>query len=124
MNAYERVMSTLQGKPVDRPPVLAVLGAYGGQLANIPLKQLYTDVDSYIQGQQAVQEAFHLDMVLAPFDFSVLAEAFGGITAFFENQAPNMKTAPAETIQDAIALKIPDLETDGRLPCTPGMGIN
>ena len=32
MNAYQRVMNTLQGLPTDRVPVFAVLGAYGGRL--------------------------------------------------------------------------------------------
>ena len=33
-------MNTLQGQPVDRPPVLAVLGAYGGKLTRPPLPEL------------------------------------------------------------------------------------
>jgi hypothetical protein len=36
MNSYERVMNALSGEPVDRPPVLAVLGASGGTLTGSP----------------------------------------------------------------------------------------
>lgn len=116
MNSYERVMSALSGKPVDRPPVLAVLGAYGGRLAGIPLQELYTQADRYVAGQQAVLETFPIDMVLAPFDFSAIAEAFGGTPAFFDHQAPNMKRPGFASAQAVLETPLPDAQTTGRLP--------
>ena len=71
----ERVMNTLSGKPCDRVPVCAVLGAYAGGRIGADLRDLYTDAEVYVRGQVALQEAFGFDMVLAPFDFAAIAEA-------------------------------------------------
>ena len=40
VNAYERLMRTLQGESTDRVPVLAVLGAYGGKLTGVDMQTL------------------------------------------------------------------------------------
>lgn len=109
-------MNTLQGQPVDRPPVLAVLGAYGGRLTGVPLPELYTDANKYVAGQQAVIDAFGIDMALTPFDFSAIAEAFGGTVAFFDHQPPNMKRPGIPTIAEALTVPMPDPQATGRLP--------
>ena len=116
MNSYERVMKTLQGQPVDRTPVMAVLCTYGGRLTNVPLPKLYTDVDLYVVGQQAIQKTFGLDTVLAPFDSSIIAEAFGGKPVFFDHQPPNMKRPAAANIDEAIELSLPNPHRTARLP--------
>lgn len=116
MNSYERVMNTLQGKPVDRVPVFAVLGAYGGKLTHKGLRTLYSDVDAYVAGQRAVQEALGLDLVLAPFDYSAIAEAFGGKVAWFADQPPNLKTPAVGSAAAALALPVPDPQRTARLP--------
>jgi uroporphyrinogen decarboxylase len=116
MNAHERVMNTLQGRPTDRVPVFAVLGAYGGKLTHTDLRTLYSDARAYVAGQRAVQDTFGLDLVLATFDYSALAEAFGGEVAWFEDQAPNMKRPGARDAAAAMALPLPDPYRTARLP--------
>ena len=116
MNAYERVMNALSGQPVDRTPVLAILGAYGGRLTGTPLQELYTDANKYVTGQQAIINTFGIDMALAPFDFSVIAEAFGGQVAFFDDQPPNMKRPGVPTIAEALTCPLPDPHKTRRLP--------
>jgi uroporphyrinogen decarboxylase len=98
-------MNMLQGHPVDRTPVFAVLSAYGGRVANIDLRTLYNDVESYVTSQQMVQKTFGFDLVLPPFDYCAIAEAFGGEIVYFEDQPPNMKR-PATIIPEKV-LKIP-----------------
>lgn len=116
MNAHERVMCTLQGGRPDRVPVFAVLGAYGGKLARIDLRTLYGDAAAYVAGQKAVLDAFGLDMALAPFDFTAIAEAFGGEAVFFDDQPPNVKRPAVRNGREAVALPLPDPERAGRLP--------
>ena len=116
MNAYERVMNTLQGKPVDRVPVFAVLGAYGGTLTHTELRTLYTDAAAYVAGQRALQETFGFDLVLAPFNYSAIAEAFGGEVAWFSDQPPNMKRPAVHDAAAALALPLPDPHLTGLLP--------
>ena len=116
MNSYERVMSALRGEPVDRPPVLAVLGFYGSRLSGIPVQDLFRSPDHYVAAQQAVIDTFGIDMVLPPFELSLLAEAFSGDEAFFDNQAPNMKRPPAANIGEALEMEMPDPHRTARLP--------
>lgn len=116
MNAYERVMGTLQRQPVDRVPVFAVLGAFGGRLTNTDLHTLYTEPMAWVAGQRALQDAFAFDLVLATFDYSAIAEAFGGQVRFFTDQAPNLSRPAARDAAEASALALPDPRRIGRLP--------
>lgn len=116
MNAYQRVMQTLQKTPVDRVPVFAVLGAYGGKLAGIDLKTVYSDASAWVAGQQAAQDRFGFDLVLSVFDYTTIAEAFGSQVSWFEEQPPNMKRPAVKTAAEALLLALPDPETSGRLP--------
>ncbi len=116
MHAYQRLMNTLLGQPVDRVPVLAVLGAYGGKLTNTDLTTLYRDPAAWVAGQQAAQDTFGFDLVMPPFDYSAIAEAFGGTVAWFDNQPPNMKRPAVDNAQAALKLPLPDPARNGRLP--------
>jgi uroporphyrinogen decarboxylase len=115
MNSYQRVMSTLLGQPVDRLPVFAVLGGYGAKLTGIDLRTLYNDAAAYVAGQKAVREEFGFDLVMTPFVYTAISEAFGGETAWSEYQSPNMKRpgipAPAEALKRAL----PDPRTTATL---------
>jgi uroporphyrinogen decarboxylase len=55
-------------------------------------------------------------MVLGPFDFSAIAEAFGGEAAFFRDQPPNMRRPAAQSATQALGLPLPEPEQAGRLP--------
>lgn len=116
MNSYERVINTLQGIPADRVPVFAVLCAYGGKLTETNLRTLYSDAAVYVAGQRAVQQTFGFDLVLAPFDYGAIAEAFGGETAWFTDQAPNMKRPAVNSAAEALTVPMPDPQCTGRLP--------
>lgn len=116
MNSYQRVMGTLMGQPVDRLPVFAVLGAYGGKLTGVDLRTLYSDASAYVAGQKALQQEFGFDLVMTAFDYSVIAEAFGGEVAWFADQVPNMKKPAARSAADALRLSLPDVSRIGRLP--------
>ncbi|HBA87587.1 MAG TPA: hypothetical protein DCZ75_06225 [Geobacter sp.] len=114
MNSYQRVMNTLSGRPVDRVPAFAILGAYGANLTGCDLRTLYSDAGAYLQAQQALQSSFGFDLVLAPFDFSAIAEAFGGETVWSGLQTPNMRRPAAPTVARALDLRLPG-PGDGRL---------
>ncbi|MDD5284289.1 MAG: uroporphyrinogen decarboxylase family protein [Desulfuromonadaceae bacterium] len=116
MNSYQRVMGTLTGQLVDRPPVFAVLGAYGGKQTNTDLRTLYSDASAHVAGQKALQDEFGFDLVMTAFDFSAISEALGGETAWSIDQAPNMRRPAARNAEDALSLPLPDPEKSGRLP--------
>lgn len=116
MNSYQRVMGILTGQAVDRLPVFAVLGAYGGKLTNTDLRTLFSDAAAYVAGQQALQKEFGFDLVMSAFDYSVIAEAFGGEVAWSTDQVPNMKRPAVRKATDVLLLPLPDVSSSGRLP--------
>jgi uroporphyrinogen decarboxylase len=116
MNSFDRVMHTIQGKKVDRIAVAPVLGAYGAKLIKTGLKNLYCDAGVYLQAQIEVQNRFDIDMVLAPFDYSAIAEAFGSRIVFYDNQPPNMKKPAASSAEEFLRIPFPDISSSGRLP--------
>lgn len=115
MTSLERVMNTIQGKPVDHVPVFAVLGIYGAKLLGKDIKNVYTNVDVYVDSQTAVYEKFGFDMVLAPFDFSAIGEAWGGETEYFIDQAPNIKRPRFNKTSDMLTHALPDPNKSIRL---------
>ncbi len=116
MNSLERVMNTIQGKSVDRVPVFAVLSAYGARLAQLELPSIYQDAHCYLAAQKAALKAIPVDMAQAPFDYSVLAEAFGGKIKYFADQAPNLQRPAVRSWQELIKIPFPDFKSCGRLP--------
>jgi len=116
MTPYERVIHTIQGEVSDRVPVFAILGAYGGKLTGVDLQTIYNDADAYVAGQTAVLEHFGLDLALVPVDYSCIAEAWGGETVYFNDQAPNMKRPAARSCADVLKLPLPDPFSTKRLP--------
>jgi uroporphyrinogen decarboxylase len=101
---------------VDRLPVFAVLGAYGGVVTGTDLRTLYSDAAAYVAGQKALQDQFGFDLVISAFDYSVIAEAFGGEVAWSSEQVPNVRRPAVRRAADALALPVPELSTTGRLP--------
>lgn len=116
MNSYQRVMNTLTGRPVDRVPVFAVLGAYGARLTGTDMRTLFSDAAAYVAGQKALQAEFGFDLVLTGLDYSALAEAFGGEVAWCGDQPPNMKRPAFGNATDALRSPLPDPAGSGRLP--------
>lgn len=116
MTSLERVMNTIQGKPVDRPPVFAVLGIYGAKLLGKDIRKVYNDVDLYVDAQTAVYEKFGFDDVLAPFDLSMIGEAWGGEIEYYFDQPPNLKRAAFSSAPELLTHPLPDPSRDGRLP--------
>lgn len=115
MNSYQRVMGTLMGLPVDKVPVFAVLGAYGGKLTRVDLRTLYSDASAYVAGQQAVQKEFGFDLVMTPFVYTAISEAFGGETAWSDMQPPNMKRPGIRSAAALLSVPLPDPQKSASL---------
>lgn len=115
MNSYQRVMGTLMGQLVDRPPVFAVLGAYGGKLTGVDLRTLYSDAAAYVAGQQAVQKEFDFDLVMTPFVYTAISEAFGGETAWSDTQPPTMKRPGVRSAAAVLSVPLPDPQKSASL---------
>ena len=115
MNSLERVFATAAGQPVDRRATFLNLSLYGARLTECPLRHFYADAMAYADGQSAVREAFQPDLLLSPFVFTALGEAFGSRVRYLEDQAPNLAEPAAHTAQAFLALPLPDPDAHPRL---------
>ena len=115
MSSMERVMATVAGQPVDRPPFAAVLSLYGARYSGVDLAEYYSDPAAYAHGQSAVHETFFPDILFSPFAFAAVAEAFGSTVAFFEDHPPILKRPALNSIDELDKLVSPDPDRHPRL---------
>ncbi len=115
MNGKERVFATLSGAPCDRRPFTATLCLYGARLTGRPLLEHYRCAAAYAEGQAAVRDAFHPDILFSPFAFALIGEAFGVGVKFFPNQAPNTTRPAVASVDDLPGLSFPDIDSHPNL---------
>jgi uroporphyrinogen-III decarboxylase len=63
MNAYERVMNRLQGKPVDRVPNFDIIMGFGAHYVGATLSQYLLDHRYMVQSNLAMVNDFDLDIL-------------------------------------------------------------
>jgi uroporphyrinogen decarboxylase len=115
MNSTERVSATIQGKRVDRRPVVVLLSLYGAGLIDCPLEEYYSVASRYVEGQLAVRETFAIDVLTVPFLLTAEGEAFGSQLTLRRNNPPIFEK-PALKAGDAWdKLPIPDVDSSPRL---------
>lgn len=115
MNSMQRVLATVAGHAVDRPPFTAVLSLYGFRFAGGSMSDYYSDPLLYAKGQSAVSETFSPDILFSPFAFASVAEAFGSEVRFFEDHPPILKRPALASIQELEKLVLPDPDRHPRL---------
>jgi len=109
MNSVDRVLATVAGKPVDRRPVVPVLSLYGAGLIGCELNTYYTDPGAYVEGQLAVWETFHPDMIFGPFCVAMEGTVFGSEVRFYDNLPPNLIRAGVTNGRQAAAFQVDQL---------------
>jgi uroporphyrinogen decarboxylase len=115
MNSAERISATIDGKPVDRRPVVVLLSLYGAGLIDCPLGEYYTNAGRYVEGQLAVRETFATDVFTVPFLLTAEGEAFGSQLTLRRDNPPIFEQ-PALKVDDAWdKLSIPDVDSSPRL---------
>jgi len=116
MNSLERVLSALSGTPPDRVPVGPFVGAAAAPLVNASLREYYTDGSVIARAQHALWQAVGHDILVTAADTYYIAEAFGLKTTYHEHALPTVVEPLLPTLEEADALRLPDPETDGRMP--------
>ena len=115
MNGAQRILNTLEGRPVDRCATTAILSLYGAKLSGSPLDTYYRDPSAYAHGQCAVMEVFAPDILFGPFDFPSIGEAFGSEVRHFAEQAPNLRRPAISSYLEWDRLCFPDPEAHPRM---------
>lgn len=115
MISRERIFAVMAGKEVDRRPFTAFLALYGARLTGCPLKEYYGNEAAYSEGQAAVFEEFHPDILFSPMAIAIEGEIYGSEVRYFENQAPNLLKPAVLTVKDLENLTQPDVDSHPRL---------
>lgn len=88
MKPYERVTNHLQGKPVDRLPVMPITMMFAADLAGIKYGEYCRDYRKLVEAQQLVAETFGFDYVSCISDPAREAADCGANIEYFDNQPP------------------------------------
>ena len=117
MNSYERVTNLLDGKPVDRLPVMPITMMFAGDYIGVPYGRYAADYRSLAEGQLRVAEEFGFDYVSCISDPAREAADCGADVAFYDNQPPAIREGNALLADKAklAGLKLPDPLGGGRM---------
>ncbi|NLO33927.1 MAG: uroporphyrinogen decarboxylase, partial [Candidatus Hydrogenedentes bacterium] len=117
MNGFERVSNLLDGKPVDRTPVMPITMMFAADYAGIPYGHYVSDYRLLVEAQLRVAEAFGFDQVSCISDPCREAADCGGAIAYYDNQPPAIMEDQALLAEKKtlLGLKPPDPLGGGRM---------
>jgi len=117
MNSRERVRAHLEGRPVDRLPLLPITMMFAADRAGAKYRDYATDYRVLVEGQIRVAEEFGFDYVNTMSDPAREAADCGAVVQYFENQPVALvedQALLADKTQLA-SLRIPDPLGGGRM---------
>jgi len=117
MNGRERVLAMMDGKPVDRVPLMPITMMFACDQAGAKYREYVTDYRVMAEGQLRTAERFDLDQVSGISDPTREATDLGAAVQFFDNQPPAMDESRALLADKTVLakLKIPDPLGGGRM---------
>ncbi|HOF39785.1 MAG TPA: uroporphyrinogen decarboxylase family protein [Candidatus Hydrogenedentes bacterium] len=117
MNGRERIRNLLEGRPVDRTPVLASTLANAAWLRKIPQGKFHGDAHTLARTVIDVSDQMGLDGIYISSDNWILHEALGGALILPEDDEPRgVKHHLLDSIDELTGLRVPDPQRDGRMP--------
>ncbi len=119
MTNKERVEALLRREKPDRVPLYPFGGGFSAVYSNVPLAELYKNPEASLAAQRRAAKEF--DWVFVP---EIAYAAFGGWEFGGQikwpegelSQAPTVTHHVAETPEDVMKLRIPDVPTAGIIP--------
>lgn len=117
MNGYERIRNLIDGKPVDRLPVMPITMMFAGDYIGAPYGRYATDYRTLVEAQLRVAEDFGFDYVSCISDPAREAADCGADIAFYDNQPPAIREGNALLADKTklVGLKAPDPLGGGRM---------
>lgn len=108
MNSLERVVATIMGEQVDRPPVIPVMLMQGAQLLNIPLNEYQNSGHQIAKGQIALIEKFGHDAVFGFPHVVQDATPWGAGLVHFKEGPPSVSKMVINDFAQIDQLQAPD----------------
>jgi MtaA/CmuA family methyltransferase len=117
MNGRERILAMMDGKPVDRVPLMPITMMFACDRVGAKYRQYVTDYRVMAEGQLRTAEMFDLDQVSGISDPTREATDLGANVQFFDDQPPAMDESHALLADKSVlaGLKIPDPLGGGRM---------
>jgi len=117
MNGRERILAMMDGKPVDRVPLMPITMMFACDRVGAKYRQYVTDYRVMAEGQLRTAEMFDLDQVSGISDPTREATDLGANVQFFDDQPPAMDESLALLADKSVlaGLKIPDPLGGGRM---------
>lgn len=114
MNSKERILRTLELKPIDRIGWVPWVGAHAANLLGVNAKRLFTEADVLVEGVLKGYELYQPDGLPTFFDVQLEAEALGCDIAWSDENPPAVVGHVLEKV-NLSELKIPT-PAQGRFP--------
>ena len=117
MNGRDRVLAMLEGRPVDRLPLMPITMMFAGDQLGVEYGNYATDYRVLVEGQILTAEKFDFDYVSCISDPTREAADCGAAIQFFDNQPAAVDETRA-LLADKTALgrlEIPDPTGGGRM---------
>jgi uroporphyrinogen decarboxylase len=116
--AFQRVMTAIEGKPLDRIPVIPQITYTTAQLTGIQLIEALHSPEKTAIALLTGQQELGYDAIYTGWEssFNLLAEAMGCTMRFPENDVPQVADNIVKNPSDLDKVIIPDPHHTGRLP--------
>ncbi len=117
MNSRERVFALLEGRPVDRVPLMPITMMFAADQIGVKYSRYVSDYRVLVEGQLRTAERFDLDFVSCISDPAREAGDLGAPVRFFDDQPPAFVESEALLTDKSklLALKVPDPLSGGRM---------
>ncbi len=117
MTSMERVLASMQHKPVDRVPVYPILSGITRKLVNADYPTWSNDADVCAAALLKSAEDFDIDCIVTLIDLSVECDAWGQKIIFPENEAahPDYSQCVIQDIEDYEKIKKVDYRSSKRM---------
>ncbi len=115
MNAYERVMNRLSGRPTDRLPNMGLTMMFAAREAGVSYGQFCSDHRALARGALLCYEKYGIDMVCAISDPMREAEGFGAKVIIEEDRVPYCREKRVTDVSDIDTLRAIDPSSGRRM---------
>lgn len=117
MNSRERIFSLIEGKPVDRLPLMPITMMFASDQIGARYLQYVTDYRVLAEAQLRTAERFGIDFVSCISDPARECADLGAKIRFFDDQPPALVESDALLADKSILtrLKVPDPLSGGRM---------
>lgn len=115
MNGRERIETALELGMPDYVPIMSGIDALVAKVAGKTVREYYADAETYAKLNLSAWKRFGFDEIFVWWPH-VLPEAMGAKLTYPENDYAAIIAPLIKTADDVENLKIPDPQSDGRLP--------